>query len=152
MERPPTLRSARAEDVPQLVAVLVSAELAGRPARGRTRSDGSIAYELRERLLPTADVVVAERGGDVAGFVAVRDGELVHLHVDPEAQGRSVGRALVGRALELGGVGLRAVVPTDDARTVAFLGARGFVWEADVEVDGAPAVELRGPGPEPAWW
>jgi GNAT superfamily N-acetyltransferase len=148
VERPPTLRPASRDDVPRLVEVVVGAT----PDRPRTRSDRSIAYELERRLLPTADVWVAERGGTVVGVVAVRDGTLLMLRVLREAQGSGVGRALVGRAIELAGPGLRAPVPSGDVQALAFLGARGFVWDETTEVDGIVVDVLRGPGPEPTWW
>jgi ribosomal protein S18 acetylase RimI-like enzyme len=41
---------------------------------------------------------LADEDGAVVGFSGVKDGELTHLYVDPEAQNRGVGTALLAHA------------------------------------------------------
>jgi ribosomal protein S18 acetylase RimI-like enzyme len=50
-------------------------------------------------VLPRDEVVVAEAGDELVGFIAIADGELVeHLYVDPAHQRRGVGSALLQEA------------------------------------------------------
>ena len=46
-------------------------------------------------FLERADLWVAEEGGQVVGFASVSGDELTHLYVDPPAQKRGVGTALL---------------------------------------------------------
>lgn len=48
--------------------------------------------------MPRQDVVVAEDATAVIGFVAMTDGMIEHLYVDPEHQRRGVGSALLEEA------------------------------------------------------
>lgn len=59
--------------------------------------------EIAERWLPMADTVVAERSGDdgaprVVGFLALVDTTVGAIFVDPDEQGRGVGRELMDDA------------------------------------------------------
>ncbi|MEV7397341.1 GNAT family N-acetyltransferase [Aeromicrobium sp. NPDC092404] len=50
---------------------------------------------LRDLLLPSMDVWVAESGDELHGFVGARDEHVELLYVAPEAQGRGLGPALL---------------------------------------------------------
>ena len=64
-----------------------------------------IADEDRPRLggwlVDRHEVWVAEEDGAVAGYMGLRDDELSHLYVDPGAQNRGLGAALLAHAKRL---------------------------------------------------
>jgi GNAT superfamily N-acetyltransferase len=64
-------------------------------------------------------------GEAIRGFAVVGDGWLHHLYVDPDHQGRGVGTALLGVAVDAGARRLWAFQRNTAAR--AFYEARGFV-------------------------
>ena len=47
------------------------------------------------------EVWVAEEGGAVTGFIGLEPGYLSHIYVDPAAQNRGIGTALLAHAKEL---------------------------------------------------
>ena len=65
---------------------------------------------IRDGLLPNNEVWVAEQGGRVLGFVGLGEDVLRHLWVEPEAQNRGVGTALLALAKERRPGGLRLSV------------------------------------------
>ena len=65
---------------------------------------------IRDGLLPNNEVWVAEQGGRVIGFVGLGEDVLRHLWVEPEAQNRGVGTALLALAKERRPSGLRLSV------------------------------------------
>jgi ribosomal protein S18 acetylase RimI-like enzyme len=56
---------------------------------------------LGGRFLEQTEIWVAEIGGHVAGFAGVGRSELTHLYVDPPAQNRGVGTALLDHVKSL---------------------------------------------------
>ncbi|MFF9480384.1 GNAT family N-acetyltransferase [Streptomyces sp. NPDC014733] len=64
---------------------------------------GERARMLREVYLVQADNWVAERDGAVVGLLGLMGAEIGGLFVDPEAQGRGAGRALIEHAATLHG-------------------------------------------------
>ena len=65
---------------------------------------------IRDGLLPNNEVWVAEQSGRVIGFVGLGEDVLRHLWVEPEAQNRGVGTALLALAKERRPSGLRLSV------------------------------------------
>ena len=91
-----TLRPATAADVPRLAALVDAAygryvERIGMPPGPMTDDYATVVRDHR--------VIVAERGGEVAGLIVLRvtgEGFLIdNVAVDPVHQGRGVGRALL---------------------------------------------------------
>jgi len=83
----------------------------------------------RNELLPAAQVVVAEAGGSMIGFVTV-DPKTLYLDqivVTPEHWGSGVGAALVAEAKRISPRGLDLDVNTDNARAIHFYGKQQFV-------------------------
>jgi len=82
----------------------------------------------RTELLPAAEVVIAETGGSMIGFVTI-DATTLYLDqlvVAPEYWGAGVGSALIAEARRLSPSGLDLDVNTDNARAIAFYGKCGF--------------------------
>jgi putative acetyltransferase len=87
----------------------------------------------RNELLPVAEVVVAETGGSVIGFVTI-DADTLYLDqlvVAPEYWGSGTGLALIAEARRLSPTGLDLDVNVDNARAIAFYGKCGFVVTGD---------------------
>jgi len=83
----------------------------------------------RNELLPAAEVVIAETGGAMIGFVTVDPHTfyLDQLVVAPEYWGFGVGAALIAEAKRISPDGLDLDVNTDNARAIRFYGRQGFV-------------------------
>lgn len=54
--------------------------------------------EIAEVWLPMADTTVYESHGRVVGFLALIDNEVGGIFVDPDFQGKGIGRSLMDRA------------------------------------------------------
>ena len=54
--------------------------------------------DISEKFLPVAETYVAERGGQVVGFVSLLGNEVGGIFVAPWCQGQGIGRALMDRA------------------------------------------------------
>ena len=83
----------------------------------------------RNALVPAAEIVVAEAGDTMIGFVTVDPGTLYldQIVVAPEHWGTGVGRALIAEAKHISPRGLDLDVNVDNARAGAFYGKEGFV-------------------------
>lgn len=83
----------------------------------------------RDDLVPHAKIVVAERGGAMAGFVTIDVGEgyLDQLAVAPEHWGHGLGRQLLQAAQLLSPGGIALHVNQDNARAIGLYKACGFV-------------------------
>jgi GNAT superfamily N-acetyltransferase len=72
-------------------------------------------------------VLVAERGGRILGYAALRGSELTALFVRPSAAGRGVGTALLARAeREARRRGVASLVVDASRNGAGFYRARGF--------------------------
>jgi ribosomal protein S18 acetylase RimI-like enzyme len=81
---------------------------------------------IRDLLLPSMDVWVAEQDGEPLGFVGARDGGVELLYISPGAQGRGLGTTLLSYIS--GGAGPASVeVFADNETGVGFYRSRGFV-------------------------
>jgi len=87
----------------------------------------------RGELVPVAQVVLAESGGAVIGFVTVdpRTRYLDQLVVAPEAWGSRAAAALVAQAKLLSPAGLDLHVNQDNARAIRFYEKHGFIVAGD---------------------
>lgn len=108
--------------------------------------------DVRERWLrvlhdPLAQVAVAERNGEVVGFVAWRRDVVEHLGVHPDAQRRGVGTRLLTHAVSAIGSSPRLWVLVDNSNARAMYSSLGWAatgHERRAEFPPYPAeVELR---------
>jgi putative acetyltransferase len=83
----------------------------------------------RNELLPAAEVVIAEAGGAMIGFVTVdpRTLYLDQIVVAPEHWGSSVGSTLLAQAKRISPAGLDLHVNIDNARAIGFYRRHGFI-------------------------
>jgi len=86
------------------------------------------------------EVWVWDEGSSILGFAALADDELTHLYVDPDAQGRGIGGALMERAKERRPDGFQLWVFQQNANARRFYERRDFVLVR--ETDGSGNDEL----------
>ncbi len=80
---------------------------------------------IRDLLLPSMDVWVAESEGEMLGFVGARDEHVELLYVAPETQGKGIGPLLLAQLAA--GDGPRSVeVYADNAVGLGFYLSQGF--------------------------
>ena len=82
----------------------------------------------RNELVPNAAIVVAERTGEMAGFVTIDGkGYLDQLVVAPEHWGSPLATMLVNEAKRLSPDRVTLLVNADNARAIRFYARNGFV-------------------------
>jgi putative acetyltransferase len=96
----------------------------------------------RTELVPVANIVLAESGEQVVGFVTV-DAKTLYLDqivVAPEAWGSKIADALLAEAKRLSPKGLDLKVNADNARAIRFYEKQGFAITGSTtnERSGAP--------------
>ncbi len=92
--------------------------------RGVTLDDSQRAF--RECIAPHCQVWVAERRGEIVGFLAIRGSYIDRMYVKPSHQGRGVGTALLEKARQLSPVGLELHTHQANRRAHAFYEKHGF--------------------------
>ena len=101
----------------------------------------------RNELVPKTEIVVAEIGGAIAGFVTVdpRTLYLDQIVVAPEHWGTGVANALIDAARQISPAGLDLDVNTDNARAISFYEKCGFsLGGAGVNpISGKPVHRMR---------
>lgn len=100
------------------------------------------AVHLPPAQIANGQVIVAELGGEIAGFAAVVGGELDGLFVEPDLWGSGIGRILAEAAVhEARRRGLTlTVIANPRART--FYETCGFSVEGEVETRFGPALKM----------
>jgi len=145
-----TIRPARAEDQPVLLAIVWKTVMASERDRDTLLAHPEAVQVPLEQLTP-ATACVAEAAGSLAGFAVVLprpdgDAELDGLFVDPAMQRLGIGRRLVERTKALAramGAPTLHVVANDDA--LAFYRSVGFVETGVTETQfgSAPLMQLE---------
>ena len=88
------IRAYQPEDLSQLLDAWHSASLVAH----HFLTDEFLAQErvnIVERYLPVTETWVYEQDGRVVGFISMLDNEVGAIFVEPDSQGRGVGRALM---------------------------------------------------------
>ncbi len=127
------VRQATPEDAPALARINRRARAAAMPWLGEVHSEAAVEGWLRRYLILREQVLCS--GGEpplgYIGFGAEKDGWFVHdLYIDPTAQGRGHGTALLRRAMAAAGdapLRLRCFARNDAAR--GFYERHGFEIE-----------------------
>ena len=143
-----TIRPARAEDQPVLLAIVWKTVMASERDRDTLLAHPEAVQVPIEQLTP-ATACVAEAAGSLAGFAVVLprpdgDAELDGLFVDPAMQRLGIGQRLVERTKELAramGASELHVVGGDDA--LAFYRAVGFTQTGSSETQFGTATAMR---------
>ena len=143
-----TIRPARADDQPTLVAIVWKTVMASERDRDTLLAHPEAVQVPIEQLTPIT-ACVADAADTTAGFAVVLprpdgDAELDGLFVDPAMQRLGIGRRLVERAKELAramGASTLHVVAADDA--LAFYRSVGFVETGVTETQFGKALLLR---------
>jgi ribosomal protein S18 acetylase RimI-like enzyme len=141
------LRPATASDVPALRAIVERAYGAWVERIGMRPGPMDDDYDER---VASAEVTVAEVGGEVAGFVVLVPGTedllVENVAVDPSHQGRGIGGALLDladrRARELGVDRVRLYTHEGMTENLALYARRGFAEDERRQEDGFARVFL----------
>jgi putative acetyltransferase len=118
------LRAARPADAPAVVAVFHAARAAALPYLPVVHAPEEDAAFFGG-LVGQGIVTVAELDGRVAGFLALNGDWVDHLYVDPPAQGRGLGGALLRHA-QARRAELQLWVFQRNTRAIAFYEHHGF--------------------------
>ena len=100
----------------------------------------------RNELVPTAQIVLAERGGELIGFVTV-DPKTMYLDqivVAPEYWGSEIAPVLLDEAKCLSPKGLDLLVNKDNFRAIRFYEKHGFTYAGEDKnpVSGIPVTRM----------
>jgi GNAT superfamily N-acetyltransferase len=121
-----TLRPAGPEDAAGCAAVF-NAWVDATEWMPRVHDADDVVRHYREHVFAHDAATVAERGGEVVGFLALADGQVDQLYLAEGARGQGVGAALVraAKAASPGGLTLWTFVANEAARR--FYAREGFV-------------------------
>jgi GNAT superfamily N-acetyltransferase len=100
------------------------------------------AVHLPPAQIANGQVIVAELGGEIAGFAAVVGGELDGLFVEPDLWGGGIGKALVDAAIhEARQRGLSLTVIANP-RAKGFYESCGFTLEGEEQTRFGPGLRM----------
>ncbi|MGQ7296914.1 GNAT family N-acetyltransferase [Quadrisphaera sp. KR29] len=128
------LRPATAQDAPRVAALLRTSKETAMPWLAVVHTPAEDLAWVASVLLVRHTTTVAEDGDDVVGVLATSPGWVDQLYVDPDHQGRGVGRALLERAKAGSAGDLQLWTFARNARARAFYEGAGFT--AEEETDG----------------
>jgi GNAT superfamily N-acetyltransferase len=133
-EDPVVLRPAQPGDAEAVAAVWLRSFDAALPTVRRAHSDDEVRWWVREVLLPGHDVWVAEADGVVVGLLALSEGWIDQLYLDPAWRGQGIGDRLVALARRRQPAGLQLWTFQVNESARRFYERHGFV--AAEETDG----------------
>jgi GNAT superfamily N-acetyltransferase len=131
---PVVLRPAQPGDAEAVAAVWLRSFDAALPTVRRAHSDDEVRWWVREVLLPGHDVWVAEADGVVVGLLALSEGWIDQLYLDPAWRGQGIGDRLVALARRRQPAGLQLWTFQVNESARRFYERHGFV--AAEETDG----------------
>jgi ribosomal protein S18 acetylase RimI-like enzyme len=142
------VRRARPADADAVADVHLAATREAMPYLPELHTDSETRDWVRDVVLDRDDVHVADADGRVVGFVALAGSLLEHLYVEPDAQGRGIGSALLDLAKELSPDGFDLWVFQRNAKARGFYERRGLRL---VELTDGAGNEEREPDARYAW-
>jgi GNAT superfamily N-acetyltransferase len=92
-------RAAQDHDVVALAKLYLAARETAMPWLPNLHSHAEDIAFFSERVLPVLRVEVAERDGQIAGFIATHDDWIDQLYIHPRFWRQGLGRALLNRAM-----------------------------------------------------
>ncbi|MEX0760913.1 MAG: GNAT family N-acetyltransferase [Dehalococcoidia bacterium] len=120
------LRRATECDAESVATVHMAARRAAMPFLPELHSEAETIRYFTGVVIPTQQVWVVDREGQVAGFAAVDEQFLEHLYVHPARQGQGIGSALLNKAIEVAGETLDLWVFQRNEAARRFYERRGF--------------------------
>jgi ribosomal protein S18 acetylase RimI-like enzyme len=141
------IRPATAEDAEAVARVQIASWQAAYKHLFSSEQLEAIPLAERTEFWARFPPIVADVDDEVAGFVAVGNGELYAIYVHPDKWGTGVGRELMrageNRLRELGNVGAFLWVFEDNPRARRFYEAAG--WSTDGAAENAELFGMSGP-------
>ena len=136
-----TLRLARPEEHDELEDLQRRASLELPEYRDQLIANPDAIY-LPEGQIANGQVIVAEVGGEIAGFAAVVGGELDGLFVEPDLWGQGIGRTLVEAATHEARQRGLALSVVANPRARRFYESCGFTLEGEEQTRFGPALRM----------
>ena len=136
-----TLRLARPEEHDELEDLQRRASLELPEYRDQLIAHHDAIY-LPEGQIANGQVIVAEVGGEIAGFAAVVGGELDGLFVEPDLWGQGIGRTLVEAATHEARQRGLALSVVANPRARRFYESCGFTLEGEEQTRFGPALRM----------
>jgi GNAT superfamily N-acetyltransferase len=124
---PVVLRRAASSDAGAVADVWLRSFDAALPSVRRAHSDAEVRTWVRDALVPGPDTWVATAGGAVVGVLALSDGWIDQLYLDPSWRGRGVGAQCLTLAKERHPSGLQLWTFQVDRPAHRFYERHGFV-------------------------
>ncbi len=77
-------------------------------------------------LVVDGKIMLIKEDGVIAGFMQIEDGELHHLYIAPNFQGKGFGKLLLDKAKEMSPTGIQLMVFEDNKGAIQFYEREGF--------------------------
>ena len=147
---PSTLRPAVQRDAAAIAECYLDSYSQALPGIMRAHTDDAVRMWVREVMLPTMTVMVAEHPlGMITGFCATTPGWIMELYVEPAWQARGVGHQLLVDAMKKQPNGIELWAFQQNIRAQRFYERHGFVEVERTDGSGneerAPDVRYRFP-------
>jgi GNAT superfamily N-acetyltransferase len=114
-------------------------------------TDEEVRGWIRDRLIPSSEVWVADDDGAIVGLLAIEPGQLDQLYVAPDRLGDGIGRRFVELAKERSPAGLSLWTFQVNDRARRFYERNGFVavefGDGSTNEEGQPDVRYEWPAP-----
>jgi GNAT superfamily N-acetyltransferase len=125
------IRRAVPGEAGSLAALWLRSRAASYPSIPRTVHTGEEVHRwFEDVVLPTCEVWVADRGGQVRALMVLDHEWIDQLYVDPAFTGRGIGGALLDRAMRQRPTGLKLWTFQSNFEARRFYEVRGFVATA----------------------
>ena len=135
------IRRARARDADEVAALFLETRRHSMAYLPDIRTVDETKRWMAETIFTDFRVWVAERGPEIAGFLALAGRHVEYLYIAPGHQRQGIGDKLLAKAKRLSPEGLELYVFAKNTPAQAFYGARGFVCVAELVI---PEEEERG--------